>query len=928
MNKRTSYKKKAALTLAVLGAISPALASFSMGWNELSGVAEAADETTPAPTRLTNAEITARGLPIIPGWEYYSDGHIEYEWNNGNFTHNRRSRASIVSYDNNSMVIAPTWNAQAQYIAKTTSGASCFAYSSARGSSSGHYSVQGISDAGSCGYLFKSWKNHIVIGQNGVETTWEGSDGGTAQYTGVRENIVISAPGTGVDGVDSDGSTIKFKKDAEFEKNVTIKGTTTHEGAVINKGDVTNEKNVHTKGNETIDGTLRTKGDATFDKNVYVHGSETIDKNLTVHGSETVDGDSHVKGNETVDKDLTVHGSETIDKNLHVKGNEEVDGNTHIHGNQEIDKNQTVHGNQTVDGDSTIHGNQTIDKNLRVHGNEEVDGDSHIHGNSEIDKNQTVHGDQHINGNQDVDKNQTVHGNQTVDGDSRIHGNQVVDKDATVYGNTDLKGDLRVENNARILGDTQLGDDKMKDRVDVWAKTYLHGDTTVGDDANDKLTVNATSEFRADTTFDKNVKVKGDLEVDGNSTIHGNQTVDGDSHVKGSSETDGNALVHGNGTVEGDFEVRGNAKLGDDKTKDIVDINAKANLHGDTTIGDSADDTLTVNATSEFTANAVFDKDVHVKGNLETDGDTRTHGNSITDGNAVVYGNAGVAQNFTVGGNSYVMGNSVVDGDIYGRSFNVGDEKYIDKDGINANNHKIRNIADGEIGPNSLDAVNGRQLWHTQQALQHNVNQVGAQTAAMANLHPMDFEYGDKFSLAAAVGGYQNQQAFALGAFVKPTQKSMFSLTGTLGMSQNMYGVGFTQKFGKKADFEHMTETQLQDELEKLSKDAAEIKEHDKQIKEENMTLRKASRVLAESIDANSLEISRLKAIDEKAERKNEVLTAQNELLQGEVSSLKKQVKELTTKNSSLEKGLSEVNNVYKKLLNKVNKMTMELKQK
>ena len=464
---------------------------------------------------------------------------------------------------------------------------------------------------------------------------------------------------------------------------------------------------------------------------------------------------------------------------------------------------------------------------------------------------------------------------------SRIQEDITVDKNFTAYGHTDLRGDVRVEDGLEVKGDTQLGDNKDEDKVDVWAKTHLHGDTTIGDSDKDKLVVNAESEFKADATFDKDVRVKGNLETDGNATTHGNQTVDGD------------------------LTVKGNTTLGDDKTKDAVDINAKANLHGDTTIGDSADDKLTVNATSEFKADADFDKDVHIKGNAEVDKNMTVHGDTLLDGkffaagaaqfgddldvakNLTVGGNALVKQHLGVEGNTYIGGDALVEGDIYGRSFNVGGERYIDKNGINANNHKIRNVADGEIGPNSLDAVNGRQLWNVRESLQHNVNQVGAQTAAMANLHPMDFEYGDKFSVAAAVGGYQNQQAFALGAFVKPTQKSMFSLTGTLGMSQNMYGMGYTQKFGKKADFEHMTENQLYDELAKLTKDAEEIREHDKQIKEENEILRKASRMLAESIDANSAEIGRLKAVGEQTKTENMVLRDENKALKDAIFVLK-----------------------------------------
>ena len=617
-----------------------------------------------------------------------------------------------------------------------------------------------------------------------------------------------------------------------------------------------------------------------------------------------VEGET-IKINKPMDtKDINADGK------IKTTGDIEAGGNVHVHGNEIVDGGLTVKGSETVNGNSTVHGNQT------------VDGDSRIHGSSEIDKDQTVHGNQHINGNQEVDKDQTIHGNQTVDGDSRIHGNQVIDKDAAVYGNTDLKGDLRVEGNSRLLDDVQIGDDKNKDKFDVWAKTHLHGDTTVGDDANDKFVVNATSEFKADATFDKNFRIKGELETDGKATFHDDVTMDKDLrvkgnletdgkatfhddvtmdknlYVKGDSETDGNSTVHGNSTVDGDFEVKGNTKLGDDKTKDTVDINAKANLHGDTTIGDDENDKLEVNATSSFNGNATFGKDVRISGNLETDGDSRTHGNTITDGNSLVYGNAGVAQNL------YVGGDTKIDGDVYGRSFNVGDERYIDKDGINANNHKIRNVADGDIGPDSLDAVNGRQLYHTREALQHNINQVGAGSAAMANLHPLEFEHNDKVSVSAAVGNYKDQTAFAAGVYVRPDTKSLISFSGTLGYGENMLGMGFSKKFGKHTDFENMTDEQLKDALAKLSEDAKDIREQNKALREETKTLKAENGQLAEELAQNSA--------------KDAALKDSNESLRNEVS-------ELSNKNSLLESSLSEVKNAYNALMTKVDSLMAKI---
>lgn len=509
------------------------------------------------------------------------------------------------------------------------------------------------------------------------------------------------------------------------------------------------------------------------------------------------------------------------------------------------------------------------DGKITATGDIEAGGDIHGIGNLDID------GDAHIKDDQTVDGDSTTHGNQTVDGDSRVHGSEVVDKDMTIYGNTDLKGDAKVDGDLRVKGDTQLGDDKNNDKFDVWAKTHLHGDTTVGDDANDKFIVNAT--------FDKNVAIKGNLEIDGDSTTHGNSTVDGDSIIHGNETIDknlhvkGDSEVDGNSSVQGDLDVKGNTTLGDDKNSDTLDVNTKTHLHGDTTIGDDTNDKLTINATTEFGGESTFNKDVHIKGDLETDGNSTTHGNTITDGNALIYGNAGVAQNF------YVGGDAKIDGDVYGKSFNIGNEKYIDKDGINANNHKIRNVADGEIGPNSLDAVNGRQLWNAREGLQHNLNQVGAGAAAMASLHPLDYEHDDKLSVSAAMGNYKDKTAMAVGAFYRPNIKSMINLSGTLGYDDSMFGIGVTTKMGKVTEADTMTDEQLRDKV-------SEIHDENKELREENGKLKS--------------EVSDLKAKDVSQEN---------------------QIAALSAKNADLEKSLSDITKAYSQLMSKVDSMAAEL---
>ena len=559
----------------------------------------------------------------------------------------------------------------------------------------------------------------------------------------------------------------------------------------------------------------------------------------------------------------------------HYEGNFDASGSNPIYGKSDTVQPEALTMRYFIKATSKIQEDVTVDKDFTVHGHTDLKGDVRMEDGLQ------VKGDTHIDGNQEVDKNQTIHGNQTVDGDSRIHGNQVIDKDASVYGSTDLKGDLRVENNAQILGDTQLGDDKNKDKVDVWAKTHLHGDTTVGDDASDKFVVNATSEFKANVTFDKDVHIAGNLETDGNSVTHGNQTVDGDSHIKGNQSVDGDSVVGGNATVKGSMEINGDETVhgnsiveGDFHTKGNAEVDKDLAVHGNATV----DGNLTTKGDAYTLGNSVIGKDLTVGGDSHLGGDLVLDGKFFAKGAAAFGDSVDIAKNLTVGGNSHVVGDSVVDGDSYARSFNIGNEKYIDSNGINANGHKIRNVADGEISPNSLDAVNGRQLWHTREGLQHNINQVGAGAAAMANLHPLEFEHDDKFSVSAAVGNYKDQTSLAAGVYYRPNIKSLISLSGTMGNSENMFGVGYSAKFGKVSEFGNMTEDQLRDKVSELndSNKALKAKEADleknlsdvtkayDQLMTKNSDMEKSYSQLMSKVDGLVSELATLKAESQK----------------------------------------------------------------
>ena len=74
--------------------------------------------------------------------------------------------------------------------------------------------------------------------------------------------------------------------------------------------------------------------------------------------------------------------------------------------------------------------------------------------------------------------------------------------------------------------------------------------------------------------------------------------------------------------------------------------------------------------------------------------------------------------------------------------------------------------------------------------LDSRVNKVGAGAAALAALHPMEFDSDNKLSFAAGVGNYRGTNAAAIGAFYRPSEQVMFSISGNMGNGENMVNAG------------------------------------------------------------------------------------------------------------------------------------------
>ena len=131
----------------------------------------------------------------------------------------------------------------------------------------------------------------------------------------------------------------------------------------------------------------------------------------------------------------------------------------------------------------------------------------------------------------------------------------------------------------------------------------------------------------------------------------------------------------------------------------------------------------------------------------------------------------------------------------------------ITQTGVDAGGKRITNVAAGDISANSTDAVNGGQLWKTNQTINNiggavnelgdRMDRVGAGAAALAALHPLDFDPDDKWDVAAGYGNYKDAHAVAVGAFYRPNEDTMFSVGGSFGGGENMVNAGVSVKLGQ-----------------------------------------------------------------------------------------------------------------------------------
>lgn len=217
-----------------------------------------------------------------------------------------------------------------------------------------------------------------------------------------------------------------------------------------------------------------------------------------------------------------------------------------------------------------------------------------------------------------------------------------------------------------------------------------------------------------------------------------------------------------------------------------------------------------------------------------------------------------LAKNLDLGHDGSVKtGDTVINND--GVIINNGPS--ITKDGIDAGGKTITNIGNGT---NATDAVNKGQLdeavrntssevnrvAHGLDRLDSRVNKVDAHAAALAALHPLDYDRDNKLDFAAGIGGYRGKKALAVGAFYRPNSRTMLSLGGSTGGGENMINFGVSVKIGPGNVYEGVSKAQLIAEKEDLKRNDAiqdqKIQDQDQKIQDQDQKIQELMKMVAE----------------------------------------------------------------------------------
>lgn len=630
----------------------------------------------------------------------------------------------------------------------------------------------------------------------------------SVDYSKVAENAAISYKAN-----NSTAQTVTLKKGLDFTNGKNTTASVGADGVV--KYDLNDDINLNSVTAKTIKGDTIKAGDTTITTDgMTITNGPSITKTGIDAGSKKItnvaDGDisptskdainggqlvSYVAANKTILKDgknTTVTGNGTKDDpykvnvndnlNLGEKGTNGKDGSIGVNGTN--GSSVTINGK---DGSIGIVGKDGKD-GLTMKagkGKDGIDGKNGADGMTRI----VYEDDGHV-----------THEVATLDDGLKFAGNtgsvaKKLNSTMTIKGNgtkadteydasniktvVDAQGDLVIGLDKNLKADTVTVGGQGKDGADG-----INGAIGVkGADGKDGVTISSIGKDGTNGT-------------DGHIGINGKDGASADIHVvKGANGVDGtdgiDRIVYEdhNKNTQTVATMNDGMKYGGDVGNVInKKLNGQVNVIGG--ISDTskltADDNIGVVSDGSDNLKVRLSKDLKGLDSVTTKTVTADTGNITTVNASTV----------NVGDTTITTGGMTI------QNGSAGQDVTLNKDGLNNGGNKITNVAFGDISSTSTDAVNGSQLYGTEtriNRLGNRINHVGAGAAALAGLHPLDFDPDDKWDFAAGYGNYKNANAVAIGAYYRPNEDTMFSVGGSFSGGENMVNVGVSWKFGQKS---------------------------------------------------------------------------------------------------------------------------------
>ena len=174
----------------------------------------------------------------------------------------------------------------------------------------------------------------------------------------------------------------------------------------------------------------------------------------------------------------------------------------------------------------------------------------------------------------------------------------------------------------------------------------------------------------------------------------------------------------------------------------------------------------------------------------------------VTDGK-VEAGNTGIVTGDTVYNETRVA----KDGEYVKQANSAGENLSILDRQVKTNTESITNLSSNVTNLNSRVS-----------SLDTRINRVGAGAAALAALHPQDYDPSAKWDFAAGYGNYKSANAVAIGAFYRPTNDVLFSIGTSMGGGENMFNAGVSFKFGSSNEYSNYSKASLAEVVSEQSK--------------------------------------------------------------------------------------------------------------